>query len=127
MEALWDALPIELIISIFEFLHPIDLYHAIRATKGLRSFLLNKNSTTIWKESFLNHPDIPFYPPDVSAPKWASLIFGPATCDTCDCGNCLVDYNLRKRKCHACMDDFYFDDEELLNAIQPIIGEFKIS
>ncbi|KAF8172646.1 hypothetical protein BJ912DRAFT_1080535, partial [Pholiota molesta] len=81
----------------FEFLHPIDLYHAIRATKGLRSFLLNKNSITIWKESFLNHPDIPFYPPDVSAPKWASLLFGPATCDVCPSSQlciCFGIYNL---------------------------------
>ncbi|KAF8191236.1 hypothetical protein BJ912DRAFT_1058476 [Pholiota molesta] len=124
LEALWDALPVELIISIFEFLHPIDLYHAIQTTKGLRSFLLNKNSTTIWKESFLNHPDIPFYPPGVSAPKWTSLLFGPATCDTCGDGNCLVDYNLHIRKCDDCIDDFYSDNEELLNEIKLIIGEF---
>jgi hypothetical protein len=26
---------------------------------------------------------------------------------------------------YSTQDDFYFDDEELLNAIQPIIGEFQ--
>ncbi|KAF8191237.1 hypothetical protein BJ912DRAFT_1058477 [Pholiota molesta] len=111
--------PIELIISIFEFLHPIDLYHAIQTTKGLRSFLRNKNSTTLWKESFLNHPDIPFYPPGVSAPKWASLLFGPATCDTCGIETALLTTLFARGN-----DDYYCDDEELLAAIQPIIGEF---
>ncbi|KAF9486137.1 hypothetical protein BDN70DRAFT_926842 [Pholiota conissans] len=80
LEALW-SLPAELICSIFEFLHPIDLYHAIRASKKLRHFLLDKNTESIWKQAFHNYPDIPLYPNYVSAPKWVSLAFGPATCD----------------------------------------------
>ncbi|KAF9486251.1 hypothetical protein BDN70DRAFT_239894 [Pholiota conissans] len=108
--ALWDCLPVELITAIYELLHPIDLYHAIRSTKNIRRFLLNKNSASIWRKSFLNHSDIPFYPNDVSPPKWVSLIFGPATCDDCGLANSLVDYAFRWRKCDDCAD--YFNDEE---------------
>ncbi|KAF9483611.1 hypothetical protein BDN70DRAFT_293051 [Pholiota conissans] len=102
LETLWDRLPAELLISIFNFLHPIDLYHAICASKVFRRFLLARNSTSIWRKSFLNHPDIPLYPKDVSAPKWSSWIFGPANCDTCGEGNCLFDYAYRYRKCDDC-------------------------
>ncbi|KAF9486139.1 hypothetical protein BDN70DRAFT_988152 [Pholiota conissans] len=124
LDVLLNYLPNELIGSIFGLLHPIDLYHAIRATKALRLFLLDKNSASIWRESFLNHPDIPFYPDDVSPPKWVSLIFGPATCDICGRGNSLVEYALRVRRCNACKDYCKKDDIKLLTAIQPILAEF---
>ncbi|KAF8181482.1 hypothetical protein BJ912DRAFT_1044602 [Pholiota molesta] len=111
--------------KIFGFLHPIDLYHAIRATKALRHFLLDKNFTAVWKESFTNHPDIPMYPDDVSAPKWACLIFGPATCDACGKESCLVEYAFRRRRCDCWASDrLPFNDENIANTIQPIIGEF---
>ncbi|KAF9474398.1 hypothetical protein BDN70DRAFT_898992 [Pholiota conissans] len=126
LEGLWDRFPTELICSIYCLLHPIDLYHAICATKTLRRFLLNKNASFIWKETFLNHPDIPFYPDDVSAPKWASLLFGPATCDTCGMNNCLVEYAVRSRKCVDCKDYYPYNRRRnvFLDAIKPIIGEF---
>lgn len=68
-------------MQIFEALHPIDLYHIILTTRALRTLLLSKSASAIWERSFRTYPDIPFYPADVSAPKWASLLFGPATCD----------------------------------------------
>ena len=67
--------------EILEFVHPMDLYHFIRSTRALRQLLLSTNAIPIWRRSFLEHPDIPFYPEDISAPKWASLLFGPAICD----------------------------------------------
>ncbi|KAF9475300.1 hypothetical protein BDN70DRAFT_764724, partial [Pholiota conissans] len=62
--------------QIYSLLHPIGLYHALCSTKRLRRFLLDKKSSFIWKQSFLNYPDIPFYPDDFSAPRRAPLIFG---------------------------------------------------
>ncbi|KAF9486254.1 hypothetical protein BDN70DRAFT_988245 [Pholiota conissans] len=114
LELILNGLPIELLISIFSTLHPIDLYHAICAAKTFRHFLLNKNFASIWRESFLNHPDIPFYPDDVSPPKWASLIFGPATCDECGLDNTLVDYAFLWRKCDVCAD--YFNERRRQHA-----------
>ncbi|KAF9486154.1 hypothetical protein BDN70DRAFT_237123 [Pholiota conissans] len=131
LEAMWDYLPNELIYSIFGFLHPIDLYHAIRATKSLRRFLLDRNSTSIWRESFLNHPDIPFYPDDVSSPKWVSMIFGPATCDVCGMDNALMDYTLRRRECSDCavittVPSYRYDDDgEIHAAIRGVLGDFN--
>ncbi|KAF9472252.1 hypothetical protein BDN70DRAFT_900684 [Pholiota conissans] len=126
LEGIWDWFPLELICSIFSLLHPIDLYHAIRATKHLRRFLLDKSFSSIWKQCFLNYPDIPFYPDDVSPPKWVSLMFGPATCDCCGVDNCLVNYASRSRTCANCQDHDYYlkDDDRLLTFIQKVIGDF---
>ncbi|KAF9486101.1 hypothetical protein BDN70DRAFT_988128 [Pholiota conissans] len=124
LDGIFDRFPTELICLIYSLLHPIDLYHAIRATKGLRCFLLDKSFSFIWKESFLNHPDIPFYPEDVSAPRWASLIFGPETCDSCDRDDCHVNYALRNRKCRDCSDVLPKTNHKLISAIRRIIGDF---
>ncbi|KAF9486153.1 hypothetical protein BDN70DRAFT_870247 [Pholiota conissans] len=124
LEALWAYFPNELISSIFGLLHPIDLYHAIQTSKTLRRFLLDRNSISIWKESFENHPEIPFYPDYVSAPKWASLIFGPATCDFCGRDNSLIEYALLSRRCNECMDYHDQGSEQIVTAIRPILGEF---
>ncbi|KAF9486252.1 hypothetical protein BDN70DRAFT_239864 [Pholiota conissans] len=118
--ALWDCLPVELITAIYELLHPIDLYHAIRSTKKIRSFLLEKNSAPIWRKSFLNHSDIPFYPNDVSPPKWVSLMFGPATCDDCGLDNSLVDYAFRWRKCDDCAVSFFCSNETFASLWLPL-------
>ena len=68
--------------QIFEFLHPIDLYSVIRSTKRLRSILLDRRASSVWKEAFKRCSDIlPPCPLDVSEPRWASMLFGPATCD----------------------------------------------
>ncbi|KAF9471796.1 hypothetical protein BDN70DRAFT_531296 [Pholiota conissans] len=99
LDGFWDRFPTELICSIYSLLHPIDLYHTLCSTKRLRHFLLDKKSSFIWRASFLNYPDIPFYPDDVSAPKWASLIFGPPTCDGCEMSNFLGEYALHRRNC----------------------------
>ncbi|KIM46546.1 hypothetical protein M413DRAFT_317794 [Hebeloma cylindrosporum] len=74
-------LPPELVFEIFGHLHPIDLYNLIRTSKGFRSLLLGPQARAVWRETFSRHPDIPSCPPDLSLPKWASLLFGPSTCD----------------------------------------------
>ena len=36
----------------------------------------------MWKEAFRSSADVlPPCPQDVSEPQWASMLFGPATCD----------------------------------------------
>ncbi len=67
--------------QILETLHPIDLYHITLTTRALRELILSRSASVIWEKSFKAYSEIPFYPPDVSAPRWASLLFGPATCD----------------------------------------------
>jgi hypothetical protein len=113
-------------IQIFEHLHPIDLYNLIRTSKAFRSLLLRRQATAVWRETFSRHPDIPSCPPDLSLPKWASLLFGPTTCDVSlekssvgflnpiliiqDCGftEAMPDFSFRKRKCNHCMVCIFF-------------------
>ena len=77
----WMTPLIELRTQILETLHPIDLYHITLTTRALRKLLLSRSASAIWENSFKAYSEIPFYPKDVSAPRWASLLFGPATCD----------------------------------------------
>ncbi|KAF9486207.1 hypothetical protein BDN70DRAFT_916428 [Pholiota conissans] len=98
---LW--LPNELISMIFENIHPMDLYNIIRSSKRLRAFLLGRHSRIIWKMSFIRSRDVPNPHCGISAPKWASLLFGPATCDNCYACNTMVDFTFRKRLCYTCL------------------------
>ena len=73
------------VTQVFESLHPIDLYSVIRSTKRLRSILLDRRASSVWKEAFKRCSDVlPPCPLDISEPRWASMLFGPATCDV-DC------------------------------------------
>ncbi|PPQ97281.1 hypothetical protein CVT26_006674 [Gymnopilus dilepis] len=77
------ALPLDVLIEILGQLHPIDLYNLMCTNTTLRNFLLDKRvSMAIWRYAFRHYPIILHFPPDVSPPQWATLLFGPATCDT---------------------------------------------
>ncbi|EDR04345.1 uncharacterized protein LACBIDRAFT_330580 [Laccaria bicolor S238N-H82] len=97
-------LPVELLLEIFEFLHPIDLYSVVRSSKKLRAILLNRRASAVWKEAFRDSADVlPPCPQDVSEPQWASMLFGPATCDDCGRKGAMIDFHLQWRLCQFCM------------------------
>ncbi|KIM46543.1 hypothetical protein M413DRAFT_317544 [Hebeloma cylindrosporum] len=104
-------LPPELVFEIFEHLHPIDLYNLIRTSKGFRSLLLGPQAVAVWRETFSRHPDIPSCPPDLSLPEWASLLFGPSTCDHCGCNEAMPDFSFRMRMCNNCLSTTLEDTE----------------
>ncbi|KIM46544.1 hypothetical protein M413DRAFT_441635 [Hebeloma cylindrosporum] len=104
-------LPPELVFEIFEHLQPIDLYNLIRTSKGFRSLLLGPQARAVWRETFSRHPDIPSCPPDLSLPEWASLLFGPSTCDHCGCNEAMPDFSFRIRKCNNCLSTTLEDSE----------------
>ena len=44
--------------------------------------LLDRRASSVWKEAFKRCSDVlPSCPMDISEPRWASMLFGPATCD----------------------------------------------
>ena len=46
---------------------------------------MDRRASSIWKEAFKRCSDVlPPCPLDISEPLWASMLFGPATCDV-DC------------------------------------------
>jgi hypothetical protein len=75
----WDSsLPF---VQIFEWLHPVDLYHLMQSTSTFRGVILNRTYRGVWKSSYCRYDDLPTCPEDVSEPQWTSLLFGPDTCD----------------------------------------------
>ncbi|KDR67558.1 hypothetical protein GALMADRAFT_258225 [Galerina marginata CBS 339.88] len=98
------SLPLELILEIFEHLHPIDLYNLTRSSKSIRALLLAANCAPVWKAVFQRHPDVSASPPGVSLPKWVSMLFGPSTCDKCGHPEAMIDFAFLKRLCNSCRD-----------------------
>ncbi|KAF9525169.1 hypothetical protein CPB83DRAFT_838403 [Crepidotus variabilis] len=56
-------LPLDMVLEIFSYLHPLDLLTLLRTLKTIYSFLLRKSSNQTWKYTFRNVklplPDIP--------------------------------------------------------------------
>ncbi|PPR05910.1 hypothetical protein CVT26_008802 [Gymnopilus dilepis] len=79
--------PLEIVLQIIEYLHPLDLYHLTQTTKYFRLILLTRRlSGMAWEAAFQRwYRSIPQCPPTMSLPSWASLLFGPATCDVGIC------------------------------------------
>ncbi|KAF5385297.1 hypothetical protein D9615_000930 [Tricholomella constricta] len=97
------GLPLDLILEIFGHLHPIDIYHIVQTSKSLRNIVLARNSASLWKTCFSRHPEVPSCPPDISAPQWATLLFGPEICDYCGTYSALPDFTFRQHLCDACL------------------------
>ncbi|KDR76443.1 hypothetical protein GALMADRAFT_246804 [Galerina marginata CBS 339.88] len=112
--------PLELILEVFEHLHPLDLYNMIRSTKGMRNILLSRKASLLWEKAFHRHPDILACPyDDVSLPQWASLLFGPATCDLCNHGHAMVDFTYRQRLCRDCLPRYWRHREQDMGGFLP--------
>ena len=79
---------------ILGFLHPIDLFHLMRATRESNAMPRGPEAESIWRTSFSHHPDMPCSPPGCTPQSWAcipfdyrakrtvSLVFPPATNQT---------------------------------------------
>ncbi|KZT22642.1 hypothetical protein NEOLEDRAFT_635186 [Neolentinus lepideus HHB14362 ss-1] len=96
------AMPMDILFEIFAHLHPLDLLHVARTSKGLRRILLAPSSTSVWKDSLSADADLPECPLDLSYPGWAHLVYDPF------CHRCSVarvknpDWKLRVRLCTPC-------------------------
>ncbi|KAJ3836175.1 hypothetical protein F5878DRAFT_625885 [Lentinula raphanica] len=101
--SLLPSLNLDILLEIFSHLSPIDLLHLARTTKDLRSLLMRKNTTTIWKLAFKQVPEgMPECPQDMSYPAWTHLAFEPI-CHNCYTSNVRnISWVLRTRLCTRC-------------------------
>ncbi|SJL02255.1 uncharacterized protein ARMOST_05581 [Armillaria ostoyae] len=96
-------MPLDIWLEIFEVLHPLDLLHLARSTKHLRSVLMSRSLSTIWKNARLSS-DFPEPMPGLSEPAWVSLLFEP-NCHFCVKGTVhTVDFTFRARVCGNCTE-----------------------
>ncbi|KAK0230515.1 hypothetical protein IW262DRAFT_409301 [Armillaria fumosa] len=96
-------MPLDIWLEIFEVLHPLDLLHLARSTKHLRSVLMRRSLSTIWKNARLSS-DFPEPIPGLSEPAWVSLLFEP-NCHFCVKGTVhTVNFTFRARVCGNCTE-----------------------
>ncbi|KDR86106.1 hypothetical protein GALMADRAFT_235341 [Galerina marginata CBS 339.88] len=98
-----STFPLDVVFEIFSHLHPSELLHLSRTTKDMRSLVLHRSASYIWRAVLSNVPALPVCPEDVSLPVWASLIFD-SFCQSCLAPNVrTVNFRLRVRYCNRCM------------------------
>nr|GAT59623.1 predicted protein [Mycena chlorophos] len=91
----FSTLPLDVLCEIFSSLLPRDLLHLARTNKALRSFVLNRSNSMIWKAAFANNAlakGPPRCPPYMSEPAWAHVAFDNF-CEGCQ-ENLRVDPNV---------------------------------
>ncbi|CAE6437308.1 unnamed protein product [Rhizoctonia solani] len=75
-------LPVEVLIEIARYNHPLDLIMLSRVNRFLRELLMDKRSALIWRSARENLPGLPACPDEVSEPQYAAMLFGKR-CSTC--------------------------------------------
>ncbi|CAE6436613.1 unnamed protein product [Rhizoctonia solani] len=68
-------IPMEIFAEIASHLFPIDLIALSRTSKLFRSLLMRRSSRHIWTDAMDNMPGLPPCPPDMSEPRYLSLLF----------------------------------------------------
>lgn len=61
--------------QIFAQVAPLDLLHMARATKGLRSILMNRQAIGVWKDALSAIEGLPECPTEMSLVAWTALAF----------------------------------------------------
>ncbi|KAJ7661314.1 hypothetical protein DFH06DRAFT_988156 [Mycena polygramma] len=106
--SLFPQMPIDILLEVLGHLHPIDLMHVARADKAFRALLCSSSAEPLWCSAFVGRPPLPTAPPDISARRWAKLLFGARVCDECDAPDINPDYRIWRRLCTECMDKHLF-------------------
>ncbi|KIO30657.1 hypothetical protein M407DRAFT_20372 [Tulasnella calospora MUT 4182] len=100
---IFERLSLDAIYTVFSHLHPTDLLRVARTSRLLRSHLMSKSSTAVWKEARLKaERQVPECPLDQSEPQWAYLLY-TRDCSCCDKTNIAkIDWYHRVRLCRKC-------------------------
>ncbi|KDR85939.1 hypothetical protein GALMADRAFT_132557 [Galerina marginata CBS 339.88] len=97
------TIPMEIMLEIMEYLHPIDLLHLTKTDTTFRELLKDRSSTSVWRSAFGNYPDIPEIPSNLTGYKWAVLLFSPSICERCSASPAHVILTFYRRQCDDCL------------------------
>ncbi|TFK66979.1 hypothetical protein BDN72DRAFT_125657 [Pluteus cervinus] len=86
-------LPLEIIFAVFEYVHPIDMYHLSHSSLIFRDLL--KDQIPLLKRIYQSH-GVPLWPPKIPYNEWSNLLFGDSICDVSTLRNS-SDLGLHKR------------------------------
>ncbi|KAG8731932.1 hypothetical protein FRC11_001504 [Ceratobasidium sp. 423] len=73
--ALLVNMPVEVLIEIARYVHPLDLIMLSRVNKFFRELFMDKRSALIWRSARENLPGLPPCPDDVCEPQYAAILF----------------------------------------------------
>ncbi|CAE6477406.1 unnamed protein product [Rhizoctonia solani] len=76
------SLPVEVLIEIARYFHPLDLIMLSRVNKFLRELFMDKHSARIWRSARENLAELPPCPDEISEPQYAAMLF-TKRCSTC--------------------------------------------
>ncbi|KAJ7599781.1 hypothetical protein C8J56DRAFT_1710 [Mycena floridula] len=98
-------MPIDIVVNIFERLHPIDLLHLTKGNKSLHEWITGPAFVSAWTNAYSQYPVIPRTPEGVSVYRWTYLLYDSAgTCFKCESKEVvMVDFVLRARLCTNCL------------------------
>ncbi|RDB26165.1 hypothetical protein Hypma_006658 [Hypsizygus marmoreus] len=118
--------PLDILFEIFSHLHPLDLLRLARTTKTLRSILMQRSATSVWKATISNVDGLPPCPPDLDEPEYVNLAFDD------HCHFCFVSgvndifWSCRVRCCKSCVDEHFVSEYDLKKKI-PLASAYKKS
>lgn len=107
------GLPLEVLLEIFWYLHPLDLVYLTRVSKLFRSFLLHRRKAkSLWTGALKRIDRLPQCPSYLSEPAYANLLFWPF-CHRCHSSCDVIQWELRIRCCNGCTSDMLVGREML--------------
>lgn len=107
------GLPVEVLLEVFWYLHPLDLVYLTRVSKSFRSFLLHRGKAkSLWTGALKRIDRLPQCPSYLSEPAYANLLFWPF-CHRCHSSCDVIQWELRIRCCNGCTSDMLIGREML--------------
>ncbi|KAF9074120.1 hypothetical protein BDP27DRAFT_1288092 [Rhodocollybia butyracea] len=109
----FQTFPLDIVLEIFSYLEPLDVLRLSRTSRDMRTFLMTRNNTIIWRTARSNVPDFPPLPSDLSEPQYASLAFD-SYCRICShkpCEN--IIWQCRVRCCNKCFNTAFYSRPDL--------------
>ncbi|KAG8759817.1 hypothetical protein FRC11_001330 [Ceratobasidium sp. 423] len=124
-------LPVEVLIEIARYVHPLDLIMLSRVNKYFRELFMDKRSAMIWRSAQENLPGLPPCPEEVCEPQYAAMLFAKR-CSSCG-GYAPREMNpvLMIRLCSYCWEEELVDvrkvtDSSLVSVINgPVPGQSR--
>ncbi|CAE6351862.1 unnamed protein product [Rhizoctonia solani] len=75
-------LPVEVLIEVARYIHPLDLIMLSRVNKFFRELFMDKRSALVWRSARENVPGLPACPSETSEPQYAAMLFAKR-CSAC--------------------------------------------
>ncbi|CAE6435101.1 unnamed protein product [Rhizoctonia solani] len=124
-------LPVEVLIEVARYIHPLDLIMLSRVNKFFRELFMDKRSALVWRSARENLPGLPACPSETSEPQYAAMLFAKR-CSTCG-GYAPREMNpvLMIRLCSHCWEEELVSahrvtDASLLSVINaPVPGQSR--